>query len=812
MTSLNRAGRRRARPLAQAAVVALAVFSNAAAAVAQEAPSVDAMRALPGFVNLFWDEGAGRLWLEPGPMDREMLYVTSMARGVGSNDLGLDRGQLGSTRVVSFQRIGARVFLVEKNLRFRAETDNPAERDAIAASFADSTLWGFEAVDAADGRTLVDATGFLLRDTHWLGARLAQAGEGNFAVDPSRSAVWMERTRSFPRNTELEAMVTFVGHATGPWLPTVLADSDVFTVHMHHSFVALPEPGFEALPMDPRAGYLSGSFGPSHYDYATAVSEPLKVALTARHRLKRKNPELARSEAVEPIVYYLDPGVPEPVRGALLDGARWWNEAFEAAGYIDAFRVELLPPGADPMDVRYNVIQWVHRSTRGWSYGASVVDPRTGEIIKGHVTLGSLRVRQDYLIAEGLLTPYDAPEQTYSPEALEMALARIRQLSAHEVGHTLGLNHNFAASTTGRASVMDYPHPLESLADDGSIDLGDAYGEGLGEWDVRAIVYGYSDFPPGVDPAAARAEILKATLDGKLIYITDADARVPGAAHALAHLWDNGTDAAEELERLTELRRAALDRFSEKAIPYGEPQATLEEVLVPLYLMHRFQVQAAARLVGGQMFRYTLRGDGQPAPRVVEAAQQRRALDALLATLSVEFLSLPDAVVAAIAPRPPGHPLTRESFPRHTGVIFDPIGAAMASADLTLAELFNRERAARLDRFHAASADLPGFGELVGAVLDQTWFAKRQKGAAGLLHRAVNERVLEALLALANDAAAESAVRGVALGALKRIADTDPRSAPDLDEPYALQAQLAAARLEQLLAAPGLAPAAPLAV
>ncbi len=794
------------------ATVLLAAFRALPASAQDAGPDLSAMQEMPGFVTLFWDNSSGRLWLEPGPDDEQMLYVTSMARGVGSNDLGLDRGQLGSTRVVSFRRIGGKVFLVEHNMLFRANTDNPSERQAVNASFADGTLWGFDAVQAADGRTVVDATGFLLRDSHWLGATLAQTGEGNYSVDVSRSAVWLERTKAFPRNSELEAMVTFIGQATGKWLPTVLADSDVFTVHLHHSFVALPEPGFEPLPMDPRGGYLSGSFGPSHRDYATPVTKPTTVALTARHRLHRKDFASERSEAVEPIVYYLDPGVPEPVRGALLDGARWWNEAFEAAGYIDAFQVEMLPPDADPMDVRYNVIQWVHRSTRGWSYGASVVDPRTGEIIKGHVTLGSLRVRQDYLIAEGLLTPYDAEELKASPEAQALALARIRQLSAHEVGHTIGLNHNFAASTVDRASVMDYPHPLASLAPDGRIDVGNAYDVGIGEWDKRAIIYGYSDFPADVDAAAARAAILEETLAGNLVYITDADARMPGSAHALAHLWDNGTDAAEELERLTRLRRAALEGFSEQAIPYGEPLATLEEVLVPVYLMHRFQLQAAARLVGGQYYRYTMRGDGQPAPRAVEPAQQKRALDALVQTLNVDFLALPDEVVAAIPPRPPGHPLTRETFPRHTGVLFDPIGAASAAADLTLAQLFNRQRASRMERFHAANADLPGFGDLLDAVLSATWEARRRDGMAGLLHRAVNERVLEGLMALANDADAEGAVRALALGALKQIADEAPGSAPDLNRPYALQAQWASTRIEQMVTVPGLAPANPLAV
>ncbi|MGH9794451.1 MAG: zinc-dependent metalloprotease, partial [Candidatus Acidiferrales bacterium] len=685
-----------------------------------------------GFFPFYWDAKGGKIWLEipAGSLKTEFLYVNSLPAGLGSNDIGLDRGQLGADRIVKFERSGPKILLIQPNYDYRAITDNAAERRAVEQAFAQSALWGFEVVAEEDGRVLIDATNFFLRDAHNVIGRLRGNQQGTYRLDASRSAFYLDRTKNFPKNTEVEATLTFTSDQPGRLVGTVAPSADSVTLRQHHSFVELPGPGYTPRAFDPRAGY----FGISYFDYATPIDSPIQKRFIARHRLARKDLSAARSEPMEPIIYYLDPGTPEPIRSALLDGARWWAAAFDAAGYINAFRVEMLPEDADPMDVRYNLIQWVHRSTRGWSYGSSVSDPRTGEIIKGHVSLGSLRVRQDFLIAEGLLAPYDAEPKSATSKgaassaptpkqkaALEMALARLRQLSAHEVGHTLGLSHNYIASVAGRASVMDYPHPLAKLAPDGTIDLSDAYTNAIGEWDKVAIAYGYTDFASGTNEQAALTKILTEAMQRGLIFLTDQDARPPGSAHPANHLWDNGTNAVDELERVLAVRAAALKRFGERNIKPGAPLAMIEEALVPLYMSHRYQAEAAVKVIGGMRYTYALRGDGQRPTEIVPAAAQRRALEAVLRTLSPEALALPEQLLRLIPPRPAGYGGgDRERFRGRTGVTFDAVAPAEAAAGFVASFLLHPERAARLEEFRARDANYPGLGEVVEALFAAT--------------------------------------------------------------------------------------------
>ncbi len=731
---------------------------------AEPIPSIDertnGLKKIDGFYPLYLDEAAGRLWLEIPKLDVEVLYSTGLATGLGSNDIGLDRGVLTGSRIVKFERAGPKVLMVQPNYQFRALTTNAAEARTVRDAFARSVLWGFQIGAMSGDRILVDFTEYLVRDGNDVAGRLRP---GSYRFDATRSSIYPPMTLGFPKNTEMEAELTFVrqpGAAGAPGagggrgggagagaffegVGSVAANPEAASIRIHHSIVELPDGNYKPRRFDPRSGFGSLEFE----NYSALPGQAMTERFLRRHRLQKKDPSAAVSEPVKPIIYYLDPGAPEPIRSALLDGARWWNQAFEAAGYRDAFRVELLPEGVSPLDIRYNVINWVHRSTRGWSTGASVTDPRTGEIIKGVVTLGSLRIRQDYMIAEGLLSPYK--EGTESPKELtEWGLARIRQLSAHEVGHTLGIGHNYYDSDAGRISVMDYPHPLVTMKADGTLDYSKVYDVGIGVWDKVAITYGYSDFAKGTDEARALAAILEEGHKRDLWYLSNQDV----AAHPRVDQWSNGTDAASELKRMMAIRRAALSRFGEQAIKRDEPMATIEEVLVPLYLHHRYQVEAAASTVGGIYFTYAMRGDGREPVRFAPAAEQRAALDAILATLKPSELALPRELLKKIPPRPSGFGTTRELFPRYTGQMFDAITPAVVAADLTLGFLLDDARAARLVQQHALDGTLPGLDAVIDQIFAATFAADGANAYEAEVARAVQRVAIERLMTLANGA------------------------------------------------------------
>ena len=736
----------------------LSVFLFCASVQAQTiADKVKGMEKFAGFFTFYWDAKAGKVWLEIDKWNTEFLYVESLPAGIGSNDIGLDRGQLGNSAIVRFDRSGPRVLLVAPNYGFRANSNDADERLAVKDAFAESTLWGFEVAAEESGRVLVDATNFYLRDVHQVANTLQRGQQGTYRLDATRSAFYLPNTKNFPQNTEVETTLTFTGEPTGAFVRQVVPVPESITVRERHSFVQLPAAGYKPRVLDPRAGY----FGIDFMDFATPIEEPITKRFIARHRLQKKDPAARVSEAVEPIVYYVDRGAPEPVRSALLEGARWWTQAFEAIGYKDAFRVEVMPEHVDPMDVRYNVIQWVHRSTRGWSYGSSLVDPRTGEIIQGRVSLGSLRDRQDFLIAEGLMAPYNNT-RTASPKLLEMVLARLRQLSAHEVGHTLGLQHNYAASPVNRASVMDYPAPRAKLGADGLPDLSEAYSTGIGEWDKVAIAYGYQDFPAGTNESQALDTTLKDAFARGLMYLTDQDARPPGSSSSLAHLWDNGTNAIDELGNVMKVRAAALRRFGENNIREGAPLATIEDVLVPIYMYHRYQVEAAAKAIGGQDYTFSVKGKGDRNPQIVSPEEQRRALAAVLETIKPEALSLPEPLLRLIPPRPTGYPRNRELFRTRTQPVFDALAPAEAIADHVSGFLLNPERSARLVQFHARDGRNPGLAEVIDKILAATWKAPVATGYAGEIQHTVNAIVLGDLMMLASNERASNQVRAIA--------------------------------------------------
>ncbi len=669
-----------------------------------------------GFINYYWDSEKGKILLEIDSFDKEFLYVNYLSAGIGSNDIGLDRGQIGDSRIVKFKKIGNKVFLFQPNYQYRASTTNAAEKKSVEDAFSHSIIHAFEIEASQDWSVVVDATDFFLRDAHGVSQRLKSQREGSYSFNKSKSAFHKEGSGNFPQNTELDFWISFTGEPTGREIRSVAPDAQNITVRQHHSFVELPDDDFTPRKFDVRAGY----FGTGFKDYSVPISEDINQRFINRHRLVKTNPDQAKSEVVEPIIYYLDPGTPEPVKSALLDGAKWWNEAFEAAGFINAFQVEMLPEDADPLDIRYNVIQWVHRSTRGWSYGASVVDPRTGEILKGHVSLGSLRVRQDYLIATGLLAPYAENED--SPLMEEMAIARLRQLSAHEIGHTLGLAHNYIASTNDDASVMDYPHPKIALDDKGNIDISNAYTSGIGEWDKIAIRYGYEQFTENEETSLE--SILEEASEKGIRFISDRDARATGGAHPFAHLWDNGKDAAVELNRILEIRKIAINKLGENAIRQGEPLAKIQDVLIPIYFLHRYQAEAAVKLLGGIDYSYKVKGDNQSAMKIIAPQWQMEGLNSLLNAVSPQNLALPESLLNEIHPRPLGFYDNRELLNGRTGVTFDPLGAAEQASSMVFELILHSERMARLVEFNSRDSKNPGAKVVLDKVFEAVFDSK----------------------------------------------------------------------------------------
>jgi hypothetical protein len=831
-------------------ILALALTLCAAQAHAQEprkpktfAEATRGLARIDGFVPLYWDAETGRMLMEVSRTNEEFLYQISLPTGLGSNPVGLDRGQLGQTLVVRFERTGPRLLLVQSNYRFRALSDDAEERRAVEESFARSVVWGFR-VEATDGpRLLVDATDFFLRDAHGVADRLRESKQGSFRTDPNRSAFYLPRTKGFPKNTEVETTLTLASEGeTGPLVGEVSPTPRAVTLRQHHSLVELPPPGFKPRRLDPRVGVFAIEF----YDYASPIGDPLVKSWIVRHRLEKKNPSAPTSEPVRPIVYYVDRGTPEPVRSALVEGAAWWNQAFEAAGFRDAFRVEVLPEGVDPMDVRYNVINWVHRSTRGWAYGSSVIDPRTGEVVKGVVTLDSQRARQDFLLASGLVPQYPSgattapgtraracdfaliPDSDYllgqpqnptdaagagtatdasrATDATALSLARIRQLSAHEVGHTLGLAHNFAGSTYGRASVMDYPAPLVRIRS-GRLDLSEAYAVGIGDYDKFAVRYAYAQFPAGVNEEAEMEKIVTEGVSRGMLFLSDEDARPAGAAHPLANLWDNGADPVANLRHEMEVRRVGLAQFGLSNIQRGAALSGLEAKLLPLYLHHRYQLTAAAKSIGGVFYTYAVRTGAGPHPsrvrETVPAARQREALREVLSALRVEELIIPERVLGLLPPRAFGQDFgPAELFPKRTGPVFDALGAASIAADLVLTEVLQHERAARLVELHARDSANPDFREVVSALLAATWEGSEpREGYAAAVRRTVQSLTATRLMDLAGNPDASPQVRAVATDALRSLAER-ARTTAGASENEAAHRRAVVEEIERFIARP----------
>jgi hypothetical protein len=652
-----------------------------------------------GFMDFSYNDDSGKIILEIDNLDNEFLYINSLSRGVGNNDLGLDRGQLGNSRIVYFTKRGNKILLIQPNLRYVSNSSNELENKAVEEAFARSVLFGFEIVEKLTDSYKIDLTPFLLNDAHGVSQRLRYSNSGSYSLNKSMSAIDLDRTKAFPKNIEFDVLLTFTGNPSGNLVRSVTPTASNLTVNQHHSFVKLPDDNYNKRKFDPRSG--SNPF--IVFDYSTPLDEKLEQRFIVRHRLNKKNPNDEMSEPVEPIIYYIDNGTPEPVKTALIEGGNWWNQAFESAGYKNAFRIEVLPEDADPMDVRYNLIQWIHRSTRGWSYGASIVDPRTGEIIKGQVSLGSLRVRQDYMILSGLV---DNPNDIQNKSLIKKtSLDRIRQLSAHEIGHTLGFAHNYISSANNRSSVMDYPHPKIDLVD-GKISIADAYSENIGDWDKVSVEYAYRDFPNTKNENYELDKIINEAEKNGLYFLSDSDSRPVGSANPFSHLWDNGELPYKELNKLLKVRDLALKNIDLDNLVDGEPYDRIEDILVPIYMLHRYQIEASAKAIGGVDYLYFVKNKNNDKVKFVDSKLQRKSLESLLNVLKPKNLVLPNNLIDILSPRSFRNPRTRENFVSNTGVTFDYINTSSSLINHTLTFLLNAERINRINQQNIFGDDI----------------------------------------------------------------------------------------------------------
>ena len=733
------------------------------------------------FIGVRVDADRNKLLLEI-PADRlnsDFLHQSTLATGFGA--LGLDRGQLGSSVVVRFERRGKRVLMVRDNWSVRAPGESAAERRAAAEGFPTSVIATFPIESEANGTLVVDATSFFLSDTYGIAESVRRGQQGTARLDAARSWIDAERTKSFPRNTEIHAVLTFAVDNPGALVRRSAPDPGAVTMALHHSLVALPDTaGFRARQGDGR----SGVSGPQFYDFSQSYDGTYRNAIAGRWRLIPKDPvAYARGELTEPvtpIVYHLDPGIPAEYREALREGGMWWNKTFEAAGFRNAFAVRDLPAGADAMDARYSMLYWIHRTGPGPSVGPSFSDPRTGEIVRTVVRMDAWRSLIDYNIYAGLL-PAAGP-QGLGVTAEQFTMERRKQHAAHEIGHTLGFPHNYIASSQGRTSVMDYPFPLISLDANGAIDLSKAYAPAGGAWDTLTVRYGYTWYANAADEKAGLERIIKDGLTKHVRFIADQHSGAEGSIPE-ATRWVEGSTPFESVERSSKVRRLLIDKFDERAIKPGEPLYLLNMRFAHVYLHHRYSLESVVKVVGGMDFTYAMRGDGQTPTKILSAASQRRALGVALDALEPSALAVPERVLALIPPVPPGGDGAM-AWLGYAGTALDQITLAGGLATEVIEGILERDRVGRLVLFSARDAANPTLDEVIRTLVNRTWGAPVSANAGDqAMRRTVQQVVVNTLLDRAGDAESLAEVRAVCemhLAALKtRVAGIAGGSAAD---------------------------------
>ncbi|RVU06486.1 DUF5117 domain-containing protein [Novosphingobium umbonatum] len=667
------------------------------------------------------DAEAGRVLLTLPKADAErvmgrFLYSTAVRSGLGSAPIRIDRGMLGPTQVLAFKRFGKKVAVIYENPRFRA-TEEASVQQGAKTSFPFSTIAMLDVISSDAKGTVVDISPFLTRDTMGLADALNREGKG-FRLADSLSAVDPTTVKVFPDNIEVDAVQTFASETPGKEVSLIATDPRQISFTIRHSIIRLPAAGFVSRKFDIR----SGSLGTQVYDFGTKLGEDVQYQLANHFRLEKIDPNAPKSRVKKPITFYIDTAAPEPIRGALAKGVAWWNQAFESAGYIDAFQVKILPPDIDPQDARYSIVNWADRLTRSWSYGGGIIDPRTGEIIKGNVVLGALRVRQDMQIFEAL--EESAQDNTGGPnDPVKVSLDRISQLGAHEVGHAIGFVHNFAGSTQGRTSVMDYPGPLIGLKD-GKIDLSNAYAKGIGSWDKFTVQWLYGQPKPGQDHDKAAKALADAEFARGTRFMTDIDGRADDGPAPHDSMWDNGEDKPAELAHMLAVRRVALNSFGPNILRKGEALSNLRRKFVPVWLLARYEVAATGKWVGGVYYAYALAGDENKAPAPVAASRQRAALAAMLKTLSAAELSVPDGLVGWLSSGVNGKSdaqFDTEVFDNAGSAVFDPLVATDVAAQVTLDSLLAPTRLTRVYEQQARDAGQLGLGEMLDALAVATY-------------------------------------------------------------------------------------------